>query len=59
MIKAKQGYIKDLTDDDVLRVDPVREYERRQIMREVSTTRLAQIRDESDDLVAMGRPTGP
>lgn len=59
MIKMRQTTIKDLTDDDVLRVDPVREYERRQIMREASATRLAQVRDESDALVAMGRPTGP
>jgi hypothetical protein len=59
MIKSKQANIKDLTDDDVLRVDHVTEYERRKIMREASATRLAQTRDESDDLVAIGRPTGP
>jgi len=59
MIKSKTLHIKDLTDDDVLRVDPVVEYERRKIMRDASATRLAQVRDESDELVAMGRPTGP
>ena len=59
MSKPKQPILRDLTDDDVLRVDPVTEYERRQTMREASATRLAQVRDESDDLVTMGRPTGP
>ena len=49
----------ELTDDDVLRVDPVREYERRQLQREISSTRFAQVRDEADELVARGRPTGP
>jgi len=51
--------MRELTDDDVLRVDPVNEYERRRQLREVSATRLAQGRDESDEIVAQGRPTGP
>ena len=49
----------ELTDEDVLRVDPVREYERREVLRQISSTRLAQVRDEADELVARGRPTGP
>ena len=49
----------ELSDDDVLRVDPVREYDRRYQMREVSSSRLAEVRDESDPIVARGRPTGP
>jgi hypothetical protein len=56
---ATKMKIKELTDDDVLRVDPVTEYERRNIMREESARRFAQVRDESDDLVVRGRPTGP
>jgi hypothetical protein len=59
VIKSKQAKIRDLTDDDVLRVDHVTEYERRMIMRDASATRLLQCRDESDELVTLGRPTGP
>jgi hypothetical protein len=55
----RNAKLRDLTDDDVLRVDPVREYERREVLREASTSRLAQVRDESDEIVARGRPTGP
>ena len=51
--------IDELTDDDVLRVDPVREYDRRYQMREESSSRLAEVLDESDPIVARGRPTGP
>jgi hypothetical protein len=51
--------MRELTDDDVLRVDPVNEYERRRQLREASATHLAQGRDESDEMVARGRPTGP
>ncbi|HXW76917.1 MAG TPA: hypothetical protein VEJ20_05855 [Candidatus Eremiobacteraceae bacterium] len=51
--------LKELNDDDVLRVDPVREYERREHLREESTMRLADIRDEADEAVVRGRPTGP
>lgn len=51
--------LPELTDDDVLRVDPVTEYERRRILREASDSRLAQVHDESDEMVARGRPTGP
>jgi len=49
----------ELTEDDVLRVDPVTEYDRRREMREASDTRLALVRDESDEMVTRGRPTGP
>ena len=51
--------IDELTDEDVLRVDPVREYDRRYQMREASSSRLAEGRDDSDPIVARGRPTGP
>lgn len=51
--------MKELTDDDVLRVDPVREYERRNQLREMSASRFADTRDDSDEVVAEGRPTGP
>ena len=59
MSEAMRRTMSELTDDDVLRVDPVTEYERRQQMRETSSARLAVVRDESDELVERGRPTGP
>jgi len=49
----------ELTDADVLRVDPVHEYERRYHMREVSESILSRVGDDSDPQVAQGRPTGP
>jgi hypothetical protein len=49
----------ELTEADVLRVDPVREYERRYQMREVSESILSRVGDDSDPRVAQGRPTGP
>jgi hypothetical protein len=49
----------ELTDADVLRVDPVHEYERRYHMREVSESILSRVGDDSDPRVAQGRPTGP
>ncbi len=50
---------EELTEDDVLRIDPVHEYEYRQHLREFAEQRLAMNHDESDELVALGRPTGP
>jgi len=55
----KSTRLRDLTDDDVLRVDPVNEYQRRFELRKASASRLAQVRDESDPYVELGRPTGP
>ena len=49
----------ELTDDDVLHVDPVHEYERRFQLRETAEMRLAQVHDDADPMVAQGRPTGP
>jgi len=59
MTEPRNGTRAELTEDDVLRVDPVTEYDRRREMREASDTRLALVRDESDEMVARGRPTGP
>jgi hypothetical protein len=58
-IYGPQTSPKELTDADVLRVDPVHEYERREILREISASRFEQVQDEADELVARGRPTGP
>jgi len=58
MDKAKMQ-MDELTDADVLRVDPVHEYERRSFLREVSESLLLKAGDESDPIVAQGRPTGP
>jgi len=49
----------ELTEDDVLHVDPVHEYERRLQMRQASDSRFELVHDEADELVARGRPTGP
>lgn len=59
MTDAARNIRPDLTDEDVLRVDHVTEYDRRRELREASATRLAIVRDESDELVERGRPTGP
>jgi len=59
MADPKRGEFAELTENDVLRVDPVTEYDRRREMREASDARLAIVRDESDEMVARGRPTGP
>jgi hypothetical protein len=49
----------ELTEDDVLRVDPVREYERRRLWREWADRALEQPRDIPEELLERGRPTGP
>ena len=54
-----RALMAELTDDDVLRVDHVTEYERRRQMRDASAERLRETRDESDEMVERGRPTGP
>ena len=59
MTDPKKATTGELTEDDVLRVDHVTEYDRRREMREASDTRLALVRDDSDEMVARGRPTGP
>jgi hypothetical protein len=51
--------VEQLGADDVLRIDPVHEYEYRKHLREFSERRLAKTHDESDELVELGRPTGP
>ena len=48
-----------LTDDDVLHIDPVHEFERRQQLRKLADRRLKKTGDESDAVVQLGRPTGP
>jgi hypothetical protein len=59
MVNKSRPIMRELTDDDVLRVDPVTEYERRNQLREMSASRFADTRDDSDELVTQGRPTGP
>ena len=52
--------IREPSEEDVLRIDPVTEYERRRMLREYAEWRYKQIGgDDSDELVARGRPTGP
>jgi len=51
--------IETLTEDDVLRVDPVHEYDVRLELREASESRLEETGDDTDEVVERGRPTGP
>jgi hypothetical protein len=48
-----------LTEKDVLRIDPVVEYEFRQQLRITAEQWLAKTHDESNAIVELGRPTGP
>jgi hypothetical protein len=50
---------RELTEDDVLRVDPVREYDRRLVWREWANRLFAQVGDGVDEVLERGRPTGP
>ena len=59
MLLRPEDRLEELTEQDVLRVDPVREYDRRRLLRQFAEWRLALVGDESDDVVAQGRPTGP
>ncbi len=47
------------TEDDVLRIDPVSEYERRRIWRDWADRRMAQLGDCQDEVIERWRPTGP
>lgn len=51
--------LEKLSAKDVLRIDPVHEYEVRLRLRLDSEKRLKQTGDESDSIVKRGRPTGP
>jgi hypothetical protein len=59
MLSFPLDLVRELTEDDVLHVDPVVEYERRRIWRDWADKRLAQGGDGADDLLERGRPTGP
>jgi hypothetical protein len=50
--------LREPTEDDVLHIDPVVEYDRRKIWREWAQ-KMIEVGDEADDLIARGRPTGP
>ncbi len=51
--------ISQLSEEDVLRIDHVHEYEQRKLWRDLADERLAQVGDGTDDIVQRGRPTGP
>lgn len=59
MVNAPGDLVEKLTDDDVLHIDPVHEYDVRLHLRHVSEERLEKTGDESDEIVELGRPTGP
>jgi hypothetical protein len=52
-------FSRELTEEDVLRVDPVREYDRRRVWREWANRLFEQVGDGEDELLERGRPTGP
>jgi hypothetical protein len=47
------------TEDDVLHIDPVVEYDRRKFWREWAARMMQEAPDGVDDIIARGRPTGP
>lgn len=51
--------LREPTEDDVLRIDPVTEYDRRKILRDLADKQLAETGDGTDQLLTRGRPTGP
>jgi hypothetical protein len=52
--------IAEPTEDDVLHIDPVVEYDRRKIWRDFSQKMMEQVGgDAAEELIARGRPTGP
>ncbi len=59
MLSFPLDLARELTEDDVLHVDPVVEYDRRRAWRDWADKRLAQDGDGTDDLLERGRPTGP
>ena len=59
MAKTAQILLEQLSEEDVLRIDPVHEYDYRNELRKLSERRLRQTHDESDAFVQLGRPTGP
>ncbi len=50
---------RELTEDDVLRVDPLKEYDRRLVWRQWADRLFAQVGDGTDEVLERGRPTGP
>jgi hypothetical protein len=59
MVSFPIEFMLEPTEDDVLRIDHVSEYERRRIWRDWANRRLAQIGDCEDEVIERGRPTGP
>lgn len=59
MVSLPVDLVREPTEDDVLRIDPVREYDRRKVWREFSNELFAQVGDGNDELLERGRPTGP
>lgn len=59
MLSLPVELTRELTEDDVLRVDPVAEYDRRLIWRTWADRLFAQVGDGVDEVLERGRPTGP
>ena len=59
MVSLPIDLVREPTEDDVLRIDPVREYDRRKVWRDFSNKLFAQVGDGNDELLERGRPTGP
>ncbi len=59
MISLPLELVREPTEDDVLRIDPVVEYDRRKIWRDFAQKVMDQAPEGVEDIIARGRPTGP
>jgi len=47
------------TEEDVLHIDPVVEYDRRKFWREWAARMMEEAPEDVEEIIARGRPTGP
>ena len=59
MMSFPRELIHEPTEEDVLHIDPVTEYDRRKVWREWAAELIEEFGDGTEDLIARGRPTGP
>ena len=59
MISFPLELVREPTEDDVLHIDPVLEYDRRKIWREWATAVMDESPEAVEHIIARGRPTGP
>jgi hypothetical protein len=59
MMSLPPELVREPTEDDVLHIDPVVEYERRKTWREMAQKMMETAPEAVEDIIARGRPTGP